>query len=68
MLTLQSSPGPAVTGVTESRGKFVAGKRLFPGLFPMRARRSERPISRGQRERVFAIEGDSGRHKVTGDG
>ena len=39
VLTLQSSPGPAVTGVTESRGKFVAGERRFPGLFPMRARR-----------------------------
>lgn len=43
MLTLQSSPGPASSGVTESRGKFVAGKRLFSGLFPMRARRFERP-------------------------
>jgi hypothetical protein len=41
VLTLQSSPGPAFTGVTESRGKFVAGERRFSGLFPLPPRRLE---------------------------
>jgi len=44
MLTLQSSPGPASTGVTESRGKFVAGERRFSGLFPMPPRRPEKAV------------------------
>jgi len=41
VLTLQSSPGPAFTGLTESRGKFVAGERRFSGLFPLPPRRLE---------------------------
>jgi hypothetical protein len=45
VLTLQSSPGPAFTGVAESRGKFVAGERLFLGLFPMPPRRLERRVA-----------------------
>jgi len=56
MLTLQSSPGPAVTGVTESRGKFVAGERLFSGLFPLPPRRlGRREISYLGRTRRIRI-------------
>ena len=36
-------PRAAFVGVTESRGKFVADERRFPGLFPMPAWRLEQP-------------------------